>query len=173
MDKQKRMKIILGVLLLVLIIGIGINLYPYFFQTNPKGSQIPQVGQISEVKKENTQVTASNIINQETFEKPNLPIGRSDPFVPLISSESSSTNLHKSSGSNTGFPMVKISPFPPTLKLVGIMRVNDKMLAIIENGQQTYTVKQGDIILGNIRVQNIYFNSVVLTSSGQTRTYEL
>ncbi|AEE14210.1 hypothetical protein Thena_0572 [Thermodesulfobium narugense DSM 14796] len=172
MDKQKRMKIILGIFILILVIAVGINVYPQFFQTSPKGSQIQHVGQNPEVKKENTQVS-NNIINPETLEKPNVPIGRADPFVPLISSENSSANLHGSSGSNINLPMIKINPFPPTLKLVGIMRVNDKMMAILENGQQTYTVKQGDIILGNIKVERIYLNSVVLTSSGQTRTYEL
>jgi hypothetical protein len=118
-------------------------------------------------------VTSSNIFNPETLQKPNVPIGRSDPFIPLISSESNTNKVQGLSGSSINLPMIKASPFPPTLKLVGVLRVGDKMMAVIENGQQTYTVKRGDIILGNIRVENIYLNSVVLTSSGQTRIYQL
>uniref|UniRef100_A0A7C5KBA7 Uncharacterized protein n=1 Tax=Thermodesulfobium narugense TaxID=184064 RepID=A0A7C5KBA7_9BACT len=173
MDKEKRMKIILGVLVLILIIAVGINLYPQIFQLNVNKPKVSTNAiQPSEVKKENV-VTSSNIFNPETLQKPNVPIGRSDPFIPLISSESNTNKVQGSSGSSINLPMIEASPFPPTLKLVGVLRVGDKMMAVIENGQQTYTVKRGDIILGNIRVENIYLNSVVLTSSGQTRIYQL
>jgi hypothetical protein len=171
MDKQKRLKILLGILVVLLILIAGVYVYPQLSQTNVKKPQVSQISKPSVVNKE-TQVP-NNIINPETLEKPKVQIGRADPFIPLIGPESNSNKVQGSSGSIINFPMIKASPFPPTLKLVGIMRSDDKMMAIIENGQQTYTVKRGDIILGNIRVVSIYLNSVVLTSSGQTKTYEL
>ncbi|MEO1783868.1 hypothetical protein V4762_02190 [Thermodesulfobium sp. 4217-1] len=171
MDKQKKMKILLGVLIIILLLVAGIYVYPQLFQSNVNKPQVVQTPKPSVTNKEAN--VSNSIINPETLEKPKVQIGRSDPFIPLIGSEGNSSNAQGSSGSNTNFPMIKMNPFPTSLRLVGIMRVNDKMTAIIENGQQTYTVRSGDIILGNIRVVDVYLNSVVLTSSGQTKTYEL
>jgi hypothetical protein len=174
MDKQKKMKILLGLLIIILLLVVGFYVYPQLSHTKinkPQVTQAPQTPNSPVISNENK--VSNNIINPETLEKPKVQIGRSDPFIPLIGSESNTTNIHGSSGSNIGFPVIKASPFPPSLRLVGVMRVKDKMTAILENGQQTYTVRSGDIILGNIRVVDIYLNSVVLTSSGQTKTYEL
>lgn len=171
MDKQKKMKILLGVLIIILLLVAGIYVYPQLFPSNVNKPQVVQAPKPSVTNKEAN--VPKNVINPETLEKPKVQIGRADPFIPLISSGGNASNVKGSSGSNVSFPMIKVSPFPPSLRLVGVMRVKDKMTAIIENGQQTYTVSTGDIILGNIRVVDIYLNSVVLTSSGQTKTYEL
>jgi hypothetical protein len=121
--------------------------------------------------------------------RPNPGAGRADPFVALYGppSESANNSMIKSMKNR-----VKVSSFPniPTLpgfeggaaadqgpwagvRLSGIMRNGNYIVAIIEAGGKSYIAHPGDLIGARYRVQAIGPSSVRLSSSDGTRTFSL
>ncbi len=77
-------------------------------------------------------------------------------------------------------PFVDLKPEPPapepewpSIRYAGVIRSSNKLYAIIEIGQETYSARPGDTLVGGILVSRVNESKVTLTYKGYQREFVL
>jgi len=77
-------------------------------------------------------------------------------------------------------PFVDLKPEPPapepewpSIRYAGVIRSSNKLYAIIEIGQDTYSARPGDTLVGDILVTRVNESKVTLTYKGYQREFVL
>uniref|UniRef100_A0A7C3RVC4 Uncharacterized protein n=1 Tax=Dictyoglomus thermophilum TaxID=14 RepID=A0A7C3RVC4_DICTH len=113
------------------------------------------------------------------FTYSNVALGRSNPFLPVI--DLNPKPQPKISSLPQATTRISIVPQSSSVtktwysnfKLTGIIRSWDKSYAIIEEGDRGYIIREGELFRGDIYLEKILENSVILRKGKETTTIKL
>jgi len=182
--KDSKFRLLLLILGVVVVVG-GIGYYYYanvlsvpVSQEVPKRSTAPPLPSFSDTI---TQILSTLTFKETVYTYVNIPLGRSNPFIPVITiPERGSTSISISTSQesqsqasikkeiSTPIKTVPKSSFASSFKVTGIIKYGNAYYATIEENDRGYVVKyipgaKKDVIKGDIYVENIDFDKKIVT----------
>ena len=103
-----------------------------------------------------------------TYEPYEMPVAR-DPFQRMVSTvylEDEEESVAKELNSEEAVRRFVQPELPPDSKFTGLISAGDERLAILQIDNETYIVKQGDIIFDKFLVKSILDDKVVIDING-------
>ncbi|MEN2984349.1 MAG: hypothetical protein ABDH25_04920 [Dictyoglomaceae bacterium] len=169
---------------LLLIGGVGYYYYANFLVFPPETEVKPKVVSTPFLTDTLTQMLNSLTYKEIIYTYTSINLGRSNPFAPVITIPKEGTTLSSSrqvveiirKEEKISTP-VKIIPkgenFAKNFRLTGIIKVEKKYYAILEEGDKGYFVKSGQFLRDNIYVSKIDDESLTLRKGNEIAILKL
>lgn len=180
--KFRLMVLIIGSLLL--IGGVGYYYYANFLVFPPESEVKPKIISPSPITDTLTQILTTLTYKEVVYTYININLGRSNPFAPVITLPKEGTSIsstkqvieitRREEKISTPIKVIsKESTFVKDFKLTGIIKVEKKYYAILEEGDKGYFVKSGQFLKDDIYVSKIDDESLTLKKGNEIAILKL
>ncbi|MCS7201577.1 MAG: hypothetical protein NZ841_02195 [Dictyoglomus sp.] len=183
--KEPKFRIVMFIVgSLLLIGGVGYYYYANFLVFPPETEVKPKVVSTPFLTDTLTQMLNTLTYKEIIYTYTSINLGRSNPFASVITIPKEGTTLSSSrqvveitrKEEKISTP-VKIIPkgenFAKNFRLTGIIKVEKKYYAILEEGDKGYFVKSGQILRDNIYVSKIDDESLTLRKGNEIAILKL